>query len=62
MPFVLYMIYFPVLFAEWLLNCFADAPPQYIEDEIKGDVSKASAPTTVRGEGRSAGREWEGDG
>ena len=26
-PFVLYMIYFPVLLAEWLLNCFADVPP-----------------------------------
>ncbi|XP_037086606.1 multidrug resistance-associated protein 1-like isoform X1 [Pollicipes pollicipes] len=35
--FVLYMVYFPVLFAEWFLNCWADAPPQHVEDEIKGD-------------------------
>ncbi|KAF0310803.1 Multidrug resistance-associated protein 1 [Amphibalanus amphitrite] len=42
-PFVLYMIYFPVLFAEWLLNCFADAPAQYVEDEIKGDKPSPKA-------------------
>ncbi|XP_043228721.1 multidrug resistance-associated protein 1-like [Amphibalanus amphitrite] len=27
-PFVLYMVYFPVLFGEWLLSCFADTPTQ----------------------------------
>ena len=49
-PFVLYMVYFPVLFAEWVLNCFADAPPQYVEDEIKGDVSTGQSSAGWRNE------------
>jgi hypothetical protein len=30
-PFVSYMIYYPLVLAMLILNCFADAPPRFSE-------------------------------
>ena len=31
LPFVTQMLYFSLVTAEWLLHCFADARPTYVE-------------------------------
>lgn len=38
--FISYMIYYPLIVIQFLLSCFADQPPAYVEDPI----SKVSLP------------------
>ena len=39
-PFVWDMIYFPLVVAMLFLNFFSDKEPQYVEGEVKCDVSR----------------------